>query len=83
MDDEATSEILIVEGRTVDTAETVERPPPAQERFSSIKTTGNPAAFYLFIRRPPASQASVGTPDLRALLYKYVSLGLISLAGFV
>src|SRR5262249_49330424 len=39
MDDEATSETLIVEGRTVVTAETVERPPserPAHDSISGI-----------------------------------------------
>src|SRR5215471_427517 len=36
MDDEATSETLIVEGRTVVTAETVERPPSERPTYDSI-----------------------------------------------
>ena len=36
MDDEATSETLIVEGRTVVTAETVERPPSERPAHDSI-----------------------------------------------
>jgi len=36
MDDEATSETLIVEGRTVVTAETVERPPSEQRMTASM-----------------------------------------------
>jgi hypothetical protein len=52
MDDEATSETLIVEGRTVVTAETVERPP--SERPVRPRSTNSPGASM-----PPAFRSCV------------------------
>jgi len=69
MDDEATSETLIVEGRTVVTAETVERPPSERPAHDSI----NGIADWMI---GPARRITSGTAAIDEFSWRLYAAGL-------
>src|SRR6516225_8406774 len=68
MDDEATSETLIVEGRTVVTAETVERPPSERPAHDSI----NGIADWMI---GPARRITSGTAAIDEFSWRLYAAG--------